>query len=213
MLHFSPQFVDFEIVRFREKQHSSEWRLADRKSKHLCRVQWELSLRTMFIEISGDPGTRLWVWDGAHNALALCIMSLLIADISEYLCFARVRTLQIEVDWQRGEHLSQICDWIQYLQSWVQVLRFHFWYCITSSLIRKDEHFEKNWTSIAKCCHLSGKFNREALCVSIHKGSDRRWNILYILNIFYSSVTLHKARRRNRGWSVLCQALYCRSLD
>ena len=34
----------------------------------------------------------------AHNALALCIMSLLIADISEYLCLARVRTLQIEVD-------------------------------------------------------------------------------------------------------------------
>ena len=181
MLHFSPQFVDFEIVRSREKQHSTEWRRADRKSKHLCRAQSELRLRTMFIEISGDPGTRLWVWDGAHNALAIVYY---VSFDCWYIWASLPRSgPQIEVDWQRGERTSISDLRLDTVQSWVQVSRFHFWYCITSSLITKEEHFMKNWTSIAKCWHLSGKFNRDerSLARKHLKRSDGRWNILYTL--------------------------------
>ena len=81
MLHFSPQFVDFEIVSGEVSSKTTFLRVmgTDRKSKHLCCLQWELGPRTMFIEIRAV--TR--VLRRAHSALPLYVTSLLIADISD----------------------------------------------------------------------------------------------------------------------------------
>ena len=108
MLHFSPQFVDFEIVSGEVSSKTTFLRVmgTDRKSKHLCSSQRGLRPRTMFIEIRAV--TR--VLRRGRSASPLYVTSLLIADI--WVSLTRTRALQIEVDWQRGQHLRS--DLIQY---------------------------------------------------------------------------------------------------
>ena len=184
----------------REKQHSTEWRGTDRKSKHLCRSQWGLRLRTMFIEIRDDPGIAAET--GTHNAEPLCVMSLLIADIWVSL----LRSGPYIADWSGLTERRTSHIWFVTIQSGVHVLRFDL---ILHYLIidRKSRTFyEKlNKSQNFGICpeKLTGKPR-----TTIHKRFDG--GIFYIL---FMCNFAHKVRRWNHGWSVLCQALYCRSSD
>ena len=132
-----------------------------------------------------------------------CVLCLFWLLISEYLCFVWGPYI---ADWSGLTERRTSHIWFDTIQSWVHVLRF---YLILHYLIidRKSRTFHKTLNKSQNVGICPEKLTRKPR-TTIHKRFDG--GIFYIL---FMCNFAHKVRRRNHGWLVLCQALYCRSSD